>query len=219
MPEEFAGRELWILGAIGLGFVAVLAFARKRERDRTAAIEAVAMRLGMTFEAKDQDIRKESFAGFPIFKRGSSRRFLNVTRSENLWAFDFRYTTGRGGETSTHTQTVAAVRIDAATLPSFRLEPKGLFGRIAAAFGGRDIDFADDPDFSRGYRLRGVDEDALRRVFHPVLRRHLADEKDLCIEGGGEWLAIFRHSKRVPPDELGAFTERARRLADVTSAR
>jgi hypothetical protein len=37
---------------------------------------------------------------------------------------------------------------------------------LAAYFGGQDIDFAESPEFSRAYRLRGSDEAAVRAV-HP----------------------------------------------------
>jgi hypothetical protein len=33
------------------------------------------------------------------------------------------------------------------------------------------------------------------------------------VEGDGHWLALYRHSKRIRPDQLVEFIESARRIA------
>ena len=75
------------------------------------------------------------------------------------------------------------------------------------------IDFAEDPAFSSRYSLRGNDEAAVRKIFDGSLREQLKVGDPLCVEGEGEWLAIYRSAKRVSPEELGDFVERSRGLA------
>ena len=57
------------------------------------------------------------------------------------------------------------------SLPQFLLTPEGFWARVAAYFGGQDIDFADSPEFSSAYRLRGSDEPAVRALFTPARRQ------------------------------------------------
>src|SRR2546422_3151571 len=49
-------------------------------------------------------------------------------------------------------------------LPTFMLTPEDLRAKLAVLFGGQDVDFDDSPEFSRRYRLRGTDEDAVRAL-------------------------------------------------------
>ena len=54
-------------------------------------------------------------------------------------------------------------------MPRFELKPEGFFDRIGSVLGGHDIDFAEDPEFSRACRLKGPDEPAIRETFHAGL--------------------------------------------------
>jgi len=82
-------------------------------------------------------------------------------------------------------------------------------------FGGQDIDFPEDPEFSRRYRLRGTDENAVRELFHVGVRQHLAGDGGWSIEGDGDWVLVFRGDRRVAPDDLVDFVERTRRVCEV----
>jgi hypothetical protein len=59
------------------------------------------------------------------------------------------------------------------SVPAFRLVPEGMWDRIKQHFGAPDIDYANDPEFSRAYRLEGQNELAVRALFTPGIREFL----------------------------------------------
>jgi hypothetical protein len=74
------------------------------------------------------------------------------------------------------------------------------------------VNFADSPDFSDQYILRGQDEPALRAIFSPALRNALAPLDHLTIEGADEVLFIFRMGRRVKPEDLVARIEEDKKI-------
>src|SRR5439155_23750164 len=79
-------------------------------------------------------------------------------------AFEYRWTTGSGKSSRSH-RIGALLWTLQRSLPQFFLAPEGWWDKLAAYFGGQDIDFDDSPAFSRSYRLRGADEGAVRALF------------------------------------------------------
>jgi hypothetical protein len=72
-------------------------------------------------------------------------------------------------------------------------------------FGGQDIDFADTPEFSSAYRLRGADEAAIRAFLTPALRQYLALTPARQIAAGGAHLLLWRGGRLPKPDQLEQF--------------
>ena len=207
--------KVWFI-VVGFMLVAVVALvARRLEKQRSEALEQVAMRLGLSFHRKHQAIAREPFTGLPLFGRGHSRSFRNVASRGDLWVFGYSYATGSGKQRSTYSQTVAAMRVAGARLPRFQLAPEGFFDRIVSSLGGQDIDLDEDPEFSRRYRLRGEDEAAVRSLFGSALRQQMLLDEGLCLEGEGEWLVLYRKSRRVAPAEISSFVERVRTLSSA----
>lgn len=99
-------------------------------------------------------------------------------------------------------------------LPKFLLSPEGIEAKLAAFFGGQDVDFPDDPDFSSKFRVRG-DEGAIRAFFDPMLRRRLLDVDGWLVAGEGEELAVFKDHSTLSPRKLEAFVRDTRRVADL----
>ena len=93
-------------------------------------------------------------------------------------------------------------------LPAFQLRPEHLFHKIGAALGFDDIDFDDHPQFSKAYLLRSPQEQAVRDLFNnDVLDFFGTIDKKVCVEADGEWLVMYRQSRRVKADQLAAFLE------------
>jgi hypothetical protein len=205
----------WLMGAGLAVMLCVALVAWRLEKQRSAALAEVALRLGLSFQRKHSAVSGEPFARLPLFQRGHSQSFRNVAHGGDLWVFGYSYVTGSGKNRSTHMQTVAALRVAGASLPGFELAPEGFFDRLASSLGGQDIDLDEDPEFSRRYRLRGDDEGAVRRVFGPALRQQLLLDDGGSLEGEGEWLLLYRRAKRVKPAEISAFVERVRAVAST----
>ncbi len=208
----------WVLVGLVAAVVGAIVFKQRLEKKRSAALGEAAARLGLSFRERDAEIRRESFTRLPLFEKGRRRRFRNVGRGPDLLVFGYEYTTGRRRRTRRHRQTVVARRLEGAALPAFQLTPERLFDRIGVAFGGQDIDFEADPAFSSAYRLRSGDEAAARELLRVELRHELTLEKDWCLEGQGEWLVLYQRKRRVSPDALDGFIERARRLSEMIAA-
>ncbi|TWT41000.1 hypothetical protein RAS1_36910 [Phycisphaerae bacterium RAS1] len=203
---------------LGLGAV-ILPIRDALERRRLRLLEAAAERLGMAFSQKGEHIIEQPFAALPLFSLGRERKATAVLANRMVrgdrqtFVFDYSFVTGHGKGRHTHRQTVAAVRLGRDRVPHFTLQPEGLLHSIAAAFGYDDIDLGSSPEFSQHWLLRRPDEDAIRRYFDDRQVHALEAERPLNIEGGGEWLLVYRAESRVAPERIGEFIEQARGLA------
>jgi hypothetical protein len=62
-------------------------------------------------------------------------------------------------------QTVALFRTPELRLPKFTVYEENLMHRFASLLGWQDIDFEEDPGFSKRFVLRGTDEESVRQWF------------------------------------------------------
>ena len=115
--------------------------------------------------------------------------------------FDFRYTIGHGKHQQVHAQTVVLLPGGAAELPDFQLAPATFMDKLGKLFGSKTIDFEDHPEFSQRYRLTGVESEAVRSAFTPVVRSALLQQQGWSVEACDDDLLVYRHGKRrKPPD-------------------
>ncbi|MBZ0113243.1 MAG: hypothetical protein K8J08_12320 [Thermoanaerobaculia bacterium] len=210
---------------IGLGLlvvVVVVVLVRRYERRRKEELESELYGLGFSFQEKDDSLLAGELGRLPVFGRGRRGRVRNVARRERsgreVVLFDYTYTVGGGQNSSTHRQTIAAVRSQERPVPDFELRPEIVFHKIGEMFGYQDIDFEDSPEFSNRYVLRGTDEEAIRRLFNPQVRRALETDSKWSIEGAGGWTIYFRHGKRIKPIDLATFLDQFRSIADFLLA-
>lgn len=182
---------------------------------RTQAFEQVAGALGLRFELRPAEVLPR-VADLPLFQRGrarQARRLLAGGRDdEELWVFDYRYTTGGGKNSTTHRQMVAVFPSMPVDLPEFQLRPENIFDKIGTAFGYRDIDFGEHPAFSSRYLLRGTDETAVRGLFDAGLIEQIMSHDRICIEGRGALLVLYRTRRRVRPNQISGFIDEVRAL-------
>ncbi len=215
-----AWSDVWwlILPGAAAIFATVWLVRRRNERERTEAIRQASLHLGMSFVAEDEGLASQSFSGLPLFQKGDSTKTKNVLRGSSgdgeVVVCDYDYTVSHGETSNTFRQTVAAFRLRA-ELPDFSMSPENILHRIGEVFGMQDIDFETHPEFSRSYRLRGSDEAAIRELFGSAVLEHFTNERGWSLEGGGEWLVIYRASKRVAPEDLAAFLQQTTGIARV----
>jgi len=125
----------------------------------------------------------------------------------DLTSRDYRYTTGSGKNHTTRTQTVVAMESDSLKLPSFTMRPELLFDRVGSALGFQDIDFADHPQFSRVFVLKGKDEVAIREFFETQILDFFADRPGICFECVPGMFIYFRARKRQKVDKMREYLE------------
>ncbi len=193
------------------------------ERRRRQAIEAIASQAGFVFHREGDG---------PIGAITCRRHLLSLGRSpsaSNLLSgsigdvdvllFDYVYTTGSGKNSSRHRQTVAAYRVPGAVLPAFELRPESVFHKIGAALGFRDIDLPGYPEFSKRVLLRGEDEASVAGLFDDETTALVMGLQGVSIEGSGEWVMVYRASRRTRPDDLLPFMEQGFTIATALTAR
>jgi hypothetical protein len=194
-----------IIGGGLLLVVLVAAAALYREHRRRQAWQALAGELG--FKYSDRNLTLSSWYPFRLFQRGHRRRAENLLSGEaqgrRVFLTDYRYTTGSGGSgQTTHRVTLCILETPELDLPFFYLRPERFLDTFGEMFGGQDIDFEDDPAFSRAFVLQGEDEARIREVFTPEVRgfcvRHA--EEHLHAEGSGKGVLVHC-GRRIKPGE------------------
>ncbi|MEM7791397.1 MAG: hypothetical protein AAF546_08345 [Verrucomicrobiota bacterium] len=194
------------LFALGLFYIGYL-----QQKKRSESLAKLASELGMDFSPKPQKSDGFGFSGMPLFSRGRSRRIRNLMSGPmadaNGYLFDYQFTTGGGKNSSTYSQTVAVFNIPDQYLPEFSCKPERFFHRLADLFGQEDINFGDYPNFSKNYRLTGSNEEAVRSIFNSNVIEMLETRVDnpWSVDAGGNWIAIYRPSKRIPPEQWSEF--------------
>lgn len=193
---------------IGL-VVAVSLYQRKRARERTEQIRAVAPMLGWQFVETPPFNWIPNLDKFSLFTSGHSKAIRNMLYGEangvKAALFDYEYVVGSGKNRTTYNQSVAYFEPRDLSVPFFSLRQENAFHKLATVFGYQDIDFGNRPLFSGKYLLRGPDEQAIRNTFTDALLTFYETNQGLATDGGGNQLFVFRSGHRAAPHELQGF--------------
>lgn len=198
-----------IIGGVGALLGAGALVARAAERKRREALEQFCLMRGFRFEAERAGAEETLATLCEQFRSGHSRKWgytlTGQVSSHPVTVFEYRWVTG-GGKSS-HRHSLHAILWDApgGRFPTFTLTPENLLTRLAAAFGGQDIDFDDSPEFSKAYRLRGVDEAAIRAFLTPDLRQVMALTPGQQIAAAGTRFLWWRNGRLPKPDQMDQF--------------
>lgn len=211
----------WVIfGGIALLIVSSMYFSYVRDRKRTEQWRQVAEQLRVPFLGEQNDLLGR-FGGMRMFQRGNARVFRNAVAGDlgpvRMAMGDFRYTTGSGKNRRTHQFTVCIVENDTIDVPACHLRPERRFlDALGSLFGGRDIDFADDDEFSRSFVLQGDAEPAVRELFNQDVRAWFCTNRraNLQFEARGNTLAL--HTGRLfPPEEAAQLLQFALEITKV----
>ncbi len=209
---------LFIAGII-VFVVALTAYNRKRARERTEHLRAIANFLGWEFGQEAPMHWIPRMEQFGLFNSGHSKRITNImyghTRGVKAALFDYTYVTGSGKHQSTHYQSVVYFEPVDLNLPFFSLRPENFLHKLIAALGYQDIDFGNRPTFSSQYLLRGKDEPAIRSTFDDALLAFYEATPGISTDGGGNQIFIFREGKHTPPDQIRPFIDWAAALQNL----
>jgi hypothetical protein len=208
LPDTVEG---WmILVAVFVAFI-VAAFFLARHRRK--GLERVAQEMGFSFDADGEKLEPGGFHNLPLLARntGLSNALRGSVRTGEAVVLDVE--TGSGKSSQTHT--VACLKLAGKQFPGFEMRPENMFHKIGSVFGYKDIDFQENEEFSKSYLLRGEDETAIRMLFHPGRLAFFEQHKGWCVEGAGEWLAIYKSGKTVGPSNVRGFIEEATGVASA----
>ena len=201
---------LIFVGFVGL-IVFLIIYSHKKEKERTLAMQQAAASMGWQF-APTADMNMIPHTNyFNLFNQGHSKSIRNMIYGQmngvKTAIFDYRYTVGHGKHSHTYNQTIVYFETPKLQLPMFTLSPEGFMHKFISALGYQDIDFAQRPEFSKRYLLRGPDEGAIRQTFQDNVLAFYEANQGLHTEGGGNQLFVYRLSYRVPPHEATRFVQ------------
>lgn len=180
------------------------------EKKRTEAMEGYASSHGFQFEGAQPNVIGE-LGRFKLFSQGHSKSLKNHMRgSKELGVVriaDYQYRTGSGKHTQTWNQTICVVQTPGKQAPHFFVRrQRALFDALGKMFGGQDINFDDDPTFSKAYVLQTSDnEQQLRHFMSPRVREMLTQlsNKNVVCEVQGDTM-VFHIGKRLKVEEIDA---------------
>lgn len=198
-PKDYPLVALVILSMLPMVLFEWIILSQFRPRAR--AIRSEARRLGLRFFRELNEFNEDALSDrlttavnhdFHVFGRGT-RRLFNVLcgqgGSRGLLLFDLEIVKGPIKDKDKYWQTVCQLESDELNLPAFRLRPRS-FGRP---------------------RLTGPDKKALAQLFDAGVLE-AGTPAELCVEGRGRHLLIYRPRRLVAPARLEAFIAEARRL-------
>lgn len=194
------------------------------EKKRTEAMEQYAQSHGLVFEGTTTQLR-DWVTGFKLFNQGHSRVLKNVMRGAKdqaaLAVADYKYTTGSGKHSHTHNQTICVVRHPGLRVPHFFLRRQvALFDALGKMFGGQDINFDEDPAFSKAFVLQtNESEQEVRRYFNERARSHFTAlaGRQVQVEAVGDTILIH-FGKRLDVKDLDALVADAVNSSRLWSA-
>ena len=199
IPFLFVAGGLAVLALMWMG-------AAYSARKRSEALQQIAEQLGFAFYRQASLNVLAMCPKFTLFTTGRSQTLFNLmtgaTDTTEVMVFDWQYVTGSGKSTQTHTSTVAAIQSKELQLPGFLCRPESVFDWIGLTFDGKDIDFPDQPVFSKKFHLHGVLERRIRELFDADVCDFFTQLERPYAEGQGEWLIFCYQGKKQVPDKV-----------------
>jgi hypothetical protein len=196
---------VFVIAIVALGILLYF-YNRKKERERTEQMRAVAAQLAWNFAEEAPLNMIAGLEQFALFNQGHRKEIKNFMYGEangvKAAVFDYTFVTGSGKHRHTHHQSVTYLEPANLRVPYFSLRPEGFMTKIFQAFGYQDIDFGQRPEFSKQYLLRGQDEPAIRQTFNDGLLSFFESYHGTCVDGGGNQLFVFRAGYRFQPQEI-----------------
>ena len=206
-----------VLILLGMGaFIGLIIYiTHQQEKKRQAALATFANEQNYQFVAGDDSSILGKYDQFSLFRRGRSKRGKNsLTQTKDgffLHIFDYQYTTGSGKSKSTHQRTCIYIKGEQAVFPHFFLRREiAVFDFLGKIFGGQDINFDSDSEFSNSFVLQGNDAEKTRYFFSSKRTREaclIYKGTEATIEGNQDALMISLY--QLSPEKLPLEIENA----------
>lgn len=204
--------------AVFLGVVAIVValafyFNWRRRKD----LEELAVSMGLEYSPEGPELHELEASGLEIFRLGRGRKASNLIKvrgsAGDLRVFDYRYTTGGGKSSQTHSFTLALIGGVRCQVPQFELKPETFLYKIGEAIGFKDIDLPAFPEFSDKYRLTGPDEAAVHMFFTPRRAAWFEANQGLWAQGAPSHVVFFKRTGHLPVSAWQPFIEEAKVFA------
>ncbi|HEX8138810.1 MAG TPA: hypothetical protein VF544_14680 [Pyrinomonadaceae bacterium] len=217
VPIFFAALGFLIPAAIIGLMIWLYLRARRQAEERRRMLRNVAAQMGWAFAEEPPASMIPNLGSYYLFSQGHSKKMENMLYGEidggRAAVFDYAYTVGHGKNRHRYYQTVVYFQSHNLGLPLFSLRPENVLHKLFGAFGYQDIDFAQRPEFSKRYLLRGQDEAGIRRLFSDRLLSFYETNQRVSTDGGGDQLFFYQENVRVNPENIQQFLQWGRGLA------
>ena len=162
--------------------------------------------MGLTFYPNGDAELLNRLSVFKLFNRGRGRKMKNLIQGDsgevNIAIFDYQFTTGGGKNSTTHVQSIVALKSSQLSFPDFTMRPEGMLDKIGSALGFQDINFEEHPMFSQSFVLQGSDEEAIRKYFNQNVLDFFASKPGISVEAQGNSLFFYRARTQIKPDQI-----------------
>ena len=212
----FTFLALWLAG---LGFFVLLFWATSRQRrQRTQAMQQLALEIGCAFTEKPDSALATQVAGIQTSTDGLSpaRRFSNILQgSYHGGDFVIADCTTGGGKNSVTFTLVAYQFKD--PLPHFTICPEHKLLQFLEKLGLSEIDIPEAPEFSRRYFLRAADESAIRQLFTAPITSafEMCTDKSMYVTSSGNWLTFYYPRGIIEAGKLRDFRQQVEPIAEA----
>lgn len=170
---------------IGLGFFAIIMFVAYMQsvmdKKRREAIRSYCRQHGLSYS----DTANKIPAIARSFSLLSEKGHTNSWRSEmagkredySFTIFEHYYVTGYGKSRHTYINTICVISKNEVNMPQFFVRDENfILDGLGKLFGGQDINFEEDPVFSKKFVLQGMSEPSIRQFFDRRVRKTFVDK-------------------------------------------
>lgn len=175
----------------------------RRARERQQGLAAFAQSREWEYRPEDPALVGR-FRGAP-FESGIRRRATNVLigrhESRPFTTFDYRYVTGSGEDSTTHTCSVVALNLGV-TAPDLAVGPTTTLRRWVDALTGRDIEIG-DPQFDAAFTVHSPSPEFARELLLSDVRDVMRHHPGLAWRITGDSLLVIRPGGYSPADVDG----------------
>jgi len=227
-----------IIGVIVLVvFVVLITWLQDQKQSRrTRHLRRQAEILGLTYSESSRPQLLEQARRFLLFAqghKGSARNVMSGTRavpgSETeevvVEVFEYTFSAPFGRYIESWRQSVVRLTDRSLELPSFSVTPEAVFEimirnardpelreRLAGTAG---ISLREHPDFTKRMHLQGPARKAIRTLFSDDLVAFFEAHADLCCEGSGPYLILYRFNKLVSPKRTSEILDEVLQVSSI----
>jgi hypothetical protein len=206
---SFSSPITWVwVGAFLLVILGRIAMLHLYDLRRQKAYERFCPAHGYDYEASRTGAEASYGRLVEPFSEGYDHEWRHVISGQfnghPFTTFEYCFTTGSGRSRTTHRMAVIHWEKADAHLPQFIMGPENFFQRLGWV-GGNDIQFLNDPAFSKACALTGPDVEAVRALYTPAVRATLTPIRGQHLAGGGPDLFWWKDGDLPEPNQFEAY--------------
>ena len=200
---------LFALGFFGI-FIVIAIWGYKKEQQRRKEIRDYCFRNNLQYSESANNVPNTAYDFSLIKDRGHTNRWeieMSGTRGDYFFTiFEHFSESGYGKNRHTEVNTICVLSKENICLPQFYVRDEYMFiDSLGKLFGGQDINFSEDAEFSKKFVLQGLVESDVRDLFDRKIRRAFVAKhvNGYKYEGSGNCLMVSKSGRSDVRNRLG----------------